>query len=240
MLKIALCDDDKEILEYMKKRIMAALPDCEVEAFCSGEALLAAEQKFGAYFLDVQMQAPDGIQTARILKQRDDDTIIVFITGAREYLLDAFDVAALHYLLKPVSDDKLAEALNRVVKENARQSRLSGKETKQIFIKTRNKSVTLAVKDILYVENEMRKLIVHTAADTITFYGTMSELEKELGSGFYRCHRGYLANLAYVAQYSSDSITMTNGDCIYLSKGRYSDFVKQYMRYLRSGGAFHV
>ena len=64
----------------------------------------------------------------------------------------------------------------------------------------------------------------------------MGKLEEQLENTFYRCHRGYLVNMAYVAEYTSDSIGLSNGETIFLAKEKYSEFVKTYMRYLRDGG----
>ena len=86
------------------------------------------------------------------------------------------------------------------------------------------------VADIIYFENEMRKIAVHTVRGEISFYGVMADMEREVGEGFCRCHRGYLVNLSYVAEYDTENIMLTNGEKIYLSKDRYHDFVKQYMR----------
>ena len=68
-------------------------------------------------------------------------------------------------------------------------------------------------------------------------YAVMKELQKELGNSFYRCHRGYLVNMAHIAEYSSDTIEMDNGEKVYLAKEKYPEFVREYMRYLRNGGA---
>ena len=74
----------------------------------------------------------------------------------------------------------------------------------------------------------------------IEFYAVMNELESELGSSFYRCHRGYLVNMAHIAEYSNDMIDMSNGERVYLAKEKYPEFVKEYMRYLRNGGTTDV
>ena len=71
-------------------------------------------------------------------------------------------------------------------------------------------------------------------------YAAISELEKQLMENFYRCHRGYLVNMAFVVEYSNDSITLNNGETIILAKEKYGDFVKTYMRYLKNGGGIFV
>ena len=86
----------------------------------------------------------------------------------------------------------------------------------------------------------MRKVEIHTCQEVYEIYGTMNGLEKELGEGFYRCHRGYLVNLAHVSEYTSDNIRLSDGTRVYLSREKYNEFVKIYMNYLQAGGASYV
>lgn len=237
MLKIAVCDDEKIVARQVRDSIKSHLPDCEIDEYLSGEDLLSAKKDFDIFFLDIQMEQQNGIEVARLIRKYKENAVIVFITGAKEFVFEAFDVAALHYLLKPVDEKKLEEVLNRAIREVQKKP---DKEKKQLFIRTREKNITLNVDDILYLENEMRKIIVYTKRETITFYGVMSEIEKIVGTGFYRCHRGYLVNMAYVSEYDKDNIILNNGKKVYLSKERYQDFVKQYMRFLRNEGVDHV
>lgn len=237
MLKIAVCDDEPTFVQEIGSRIKEYLPDCMIRGFLFSEDLLSQSDAFDIYILDIQMEKMNGIETAKKLRELDEESIIIFITGAKEYVFDAFDVAALHYLVKPVDDNKLQEVLERARKEiEKRQNR----KDRQIFVKTRNKNITLKAADILYFENEMRKIIAHTIRGEVSFYGVMADMEREAGAGFCRCHRGYLVNLSYVAEYDMETIMLSNGENIYMSKDRYHDFVKQYMRYLRSGGVSHV
>ena len=229
MLKIAVCDDEPAFVEQISDRIKKYIPDGTIQCFLSSEDLLSQGELFDIYFLDIQMEKMNGIETAETLRELDEESIIVFITGAKEYVFQAFDVAALHYLVKPVDDAKLQEVLERAKKEIEKKQ---NRKDRQIFIKTRNKNITLNVADILYFENEMRKIIAHTVRGEISFYSVRA--------GFFRCHRGYLVNLSYVAEYDMENILLSNGEKIYLSKDRYHDFVKQYMRYLRNGGVSHV
>lgn len=68
----------------------------------------------------------------------------------------------------------------------------------------------------------------------------MEELEGQLGEGFYRCHRAYIVNMAHIAEYGNDSISLTNGDTVYLAKKKYGEFVKTYMWHLQNGGVSRV
>ena len=100
----------------------------------------------------------------------------------------------------------------------------------------------LPICDILYIESRVKKVAIYTikAGEAIAFYASMDELEQQLGTSFFRCHRGYLVNMAYIAEYNNNSITLNNGSIVYLAKKKYSAFVKAYLWYLQSGGVFSV
>ena len=231
-LNIAICDDEEIIREQIKELIEKEIPGICVGLYETGDALLAAGKQFDIVFLDIQMEGTDGIETAKRLRQREEDTILIFITGIREYVFQAFDVAAFHYLLKPIEADKFREVFWRAGRELEKRK---SKRRETVFIKTRNRSFSLEKDSILYIESRGKKVEIHTTGETIEVYASMNEMEGQLGDGFFRCHRGYLVNMAYVAEYDSESITLNNGEYVYLAKEKYGEFVKAYMRYLRNG-----
>jgi len=233
-LNIAICDDEKIIREQIKAFIEKREQNCILKTFASAQKLLESRLHFDIIFLDIQMDGINGIEAARILRQRREETILIFITGLKEYVFDAFDVAAFHYLLKPVEEQKFEEVFQRALAE------LDKKENQiqeQFFIKTRARSFTINKNDILFIENRARKVEIHTKKEIIEIYAVMNKLEKQLGQNFYRCHRGYLVNMAYIAEYTADSIRLNTGETVYLAKGKYSEFVKIYMHYLKRKGA---
>ena len=181
------------------------------------------------------MEGMNGIEAARNLRERQEDTVLIFITGIKDYVFDALDLYAFQYLLKPIDEDKFAEVLERAVREAKKK-----KEKKCLFIKARN--LTLDQSDILYIESRAKKLAIHTAgADkAIEIYAAMDELEGQLGEEFYRCHRAYIVNMAHITEYDNESITLTNGDRVYLTKKKYGEFVKAYMWFLQNGGVSSV
>ena len=231
-LNIAICDDEEIIREQIKELTEKEKSGLCMELYETGDALLAFGKQFDIVFLDIQMEGTDGIETAKRLRQRDEDTILIFITGIREYVFQAFDVAAFHYLLKPIEEEKFREVFRRAGRELEKRK---SKRRETVFIKTRNRSFSLEKDSILYIESRGKKVEIHTTGETIEAYASMNEMEGQLGGGFFRCHRGYLVNMAYVAEYDSGSITLNNGEYVYLAKEKYGEFVKAYMRYLRNG-----
>ncbi len=228
-MKIAICDDEIEIGEQIKDLIRSQKTDCRIELYSSGEELLASEVVFDIIFLDIQMEGMDGLSTARQLRRKT-DALLIFITGIREAVFDAFDVSAFHYLLKPVDQEKFGEVFRR-----AAEVYRAGRQ-EPLVIRTGGRSLTLERKDILYLESRGRKAEIHRKADPaeiIEIYANMDVLEEQLGEDFYRCHRGYLVNLAYIRDYDRESIGLRNGEIICLSRRKYDEFVKAYMHYLR-------
>lgn len=119
MLAIAVCDDDvreccavsgkiKEILAEMKQ-------PCLVRHFFGGQELLQDAAQFDIIFLDIMMRPPDGMKTAQILREKEIDTMLVFVSSSRSYVFDAYDVEAFHYLLKPLDENKLKSVLQKAI-----------------------------------------------------------------------------------------------------------------------------
>ncbi len=235
MLDIAVVDDEKGIRDHLCELIRKQKQPGRVESYATGEELLASGKRFDIVFLDIRLEGINGIETARKLREKQDDMVLIFITGLREYVFDALDLYAFQYLLKPVDEKKFAEVLGRAEREVGRK-----REKQRIFLKTRN--LTLDQADILYIESRGKKVEIHTVRETedIQIYAAMEELEGQLGEGFYRCHRSYIVNMVYIAEYNSDSIFLTNGNKVYLAKKKYGEFVKAYMWYLQNGGVSRV
>ena len=240
-MRIAVCDDDRAIREELFRLIQKQVSEADIMEYQSGEELINARGNFDIYFLDIEMGEVSGMDIARRIREQEDNgrqrSIIIFVTGYREYMEAAFDVNAFHYLIKPIDAEKFSEVFSRAWKEAS----VSCEQTKKyIMVKSSGTQQKLLLKDIYYIESGNKKVIFHTTNGTLEVYGKMEELENGLGKTFYRCHRCYLVNMEKISAYSGDHIQVTNGDKLLLARKKYSDFIKTYMRYVKNGGIVNV
>ena len=222
-IKIAICDNESIICTDLSKMIYNAKSNVIIKIFNSSEQLLSSNEDFAIYFLDIK--GVNGLFIANTLRKRQQHkSIIIFITGYREYMEAAFDINAYHYLIKPIEPAKFNDIFNRAYNEVVQR---------RILIKTGDLQYSISIDDILFIESSNKKVIMHTVNNIYEVYGTMDYFENELNDKFYRCHRCYLVNLDKITAYNSDNIKLINGDNIILSRKRYNEFVKSYLRYIK-------
>ncbi|MFG6337024.1 MAG: LytTR family DNA-binding domain-containing protein [Lachnospiraceae bacterium] len=174
-MNIAVVDDEEVIREQINGFIKKRNPDFNTSDFATGEELLAAGTEFDIIFLDIQMEDMGGIEAAKTIRQSNADRVIIFITGIKEHVFEAFDVSAFHYLLKPIAEQKFMEVLDRAIEEAGKRK---GQKERQIFIRTKNQGYTLKRNSILYIENRGKKVEIHTTdmEDIVETYAGMEEL----------------------------------------------------------------
>ena len=156
MPKIAICDDEQPIREYLKSLTEKSIPDSQVRLFGSGEALLRDQTSFDVILLDVSLRGEDGNQTlngmerARKIRETS-NAMIIFVTAFKEYVFEGYDGGAFHYLLMPVDELKFAEVMQRAMWQLERE-----KEEMSLLIKADGSYMEVLAKNILYAENEAR------------------------------------------------------------------------------------
>ena len=183
---------------------------------------------------DIQMPGMDGMETARILRQKNERMVLIFVTAVEEYVFQAFDVAAFHYLVKPFSDEKFEEVVKRAVRSIEKYSENQSDE-KYMMVQSGGSHMKVFLKDIVYAEVYNRKVIIHTRDTNIEYYGKLQELSEIAGADFFRTHRAYLVHFKYVQKYDANCVTMENGTAL-IAKQNYPEFVKQYLKYNQRKG----
>ena len=218
----------------LEEKIKKLLPDAVIEKYLSGDELIASGSKPDILFLDIQMPGMDGMETAKMLRHDNEDMILIFVTAAEEYVFQAFDVGAFHYLVKPFSDEKLKEVVTKAVHNIKRSFKLE-KDEKYIMVQTAGSHIKIFLRDIVYAEVYNRKVIIHTRSTDIEYYGKLQELSDMAGTDFFRTHRAYLVHFKYVEKYDATCVTMKNGTAL-IAKQNYPEFVKQYLKYNQRKG----
>lgn len=235
-MQIAICDDEKNVCELLKNKITRQYPDADVSFFSSGEELLLSEQHIDILFLDIQMTGKNGMETARELRKKNKKAIIIFVTAIEEYVFQAFDVGAFHYIVKPINDVKFTEVLHRAVDEWKSQIKdVSASEERYVMINSGGVHSKVRIEDIVYAEVFNRKVVIHKLNEKIEYYGKISDLEELAGDSFFRPHRAYLINFKYVEKYDATTIYLEKGTAL-MAKKNYPEFVKKYMKYNQRRG----
>jgi len=170
-MRIAVCDDEKKIREMVAGRVRKLYPGAEVLSYGSGEALLSADPP-DILLLDIQMPGMGGMETARELRRRErtartpyGKTILIFLTALEEYVFDAFDVGAFHYLVKPFREEKLASVLENAAAQYREQQRgfcrTAEGAGRPLMVLSGGVHVKVLLEDIVYAEVFNRKVILH-------------------------------------------------------------------------------
>ena len=236
MVKIAICDDEKNIRTYLSALVRRQGTECEITEYATAEDYFASGEAYDILFVDIELECPgqdmDGMKMVRQIRGMENtkQPIIIFVTGHEKYVYDAFDVGAFQYLLKPVDEQKFAEVFKRAAEQAASDAE---QNKRALMIQYGSKGKTILLRDIYYMESQNHKIAVHMKGGVLEYYAKMSDLEEELRGQFCRINKGYLINLSYVDEYSKTEITLTNGDKLQISKYKYEDFVKAYLRFMQ-------
>ena len=238
MIRIAICDDEAPTRAYLTSLIRAQDCPCEVVEYASAGDCLADHRGIDLLFLDIELNAtgPDGMALARQIREGNPavQPVIIFVTGYERYVFDAFDVGAFQYLLKPVDEEKFAQVFARAV-EQIEAGRVQPQLSHALTLQSAGTSRTVPLDSIYYIESSNHKVVLRLKDGEFSCYAKIRDLEAELGDQFCRVHKGYLVNLAYVEGYSKTELMLTNGEKLLISKYKYPDFVKAYLRFVKRG-----
>lgn len=218
--KIAICDDSDTDRQYVLNMVdrWAASADHVVhtDTFASAENFLfhyAEESDYDILLLDIEMGAMDGVTMAKQLRKNNDTVQIVFITGYSDYISEGYEVAALHYLMKPVKEEKLCSVLDRAAEKLA-------KNEKVLHFEVSGEMVRVLIYQIRYADVFGNYVTIHAMLD-VTVKMTLGELEKQLDERFYRVGRSTIINLTQISRVTKTEIKLSDGTAIALPRGAY-------------------
>ena len=238
-MKLAICDDEKIIRDLVAECAHEISNDLEIEFYENTNGIIEPSFCADTLILDIQMEGIDGMEAARILRRNGSKAIIIFLTALEEYVFNAFDVGAFQYIVKPFEKKKLKEIIADAIVQAENKKRIEqllrdskNKISEKSFIIKNGKNTTkVNLSEILYAEVFNRKVIIHMKDGvTIEYYGKLKELEKVVGKDFFRVHRAYVINLAYVKNYDAKNVNVA-GEELPVARGKYPELVKAYLSY---------
>ena len=235
MLKIAICDDEKEFrdaAECMLKQYMEekAIP-FEVETFGISSELVDMTERgilYDIYLLDIYMPGVTGMSVATELRSRGVKSPIIFLTSSTDHALEAFGVDATHYLLKPYSKENFYVGMDKAMQS------ITSHKNDSVILKVDNDYRSILVSKLiyceaedkyqrLYLENGEKLLIRISGAD---LYKQLSQFDS-----FYHCGRAHIINLDYISRVTVEGVIFTNGRALKLPHTVLAGLKKAFFNY---------
>ena len=201
MYRIAVVEDEQqyrdEVCQYIEQYATEHQLKFDVTTYTDGQEIVDDVQKhYDIIFFDIEMTQLNGMDAAKVIRERDVNVVMVFITNMAQYAIEGYEVGALDFVLKPIDyygfSFRLARALGRVQKK---QGNL------EFAINTPGGIKKLNSNDIYYIEIENRFLVYHTAEGDFSQRGTLQSAEEMFQNyHFVKCNHWYLVNLKYVTE----------------------------------------
>ena len=222
MITCAMCDDELPFAEQLSSLVMAYAKkkrvELQAETFASAEELLEEIENgagFEILFLDIEMRKMDGIELGKKLRERSYQTLIIYVSGYDQYMRQLFEAEPFRFLSKPLKQEELENVLDKAFERISRFHR-------ELFtIRFGKNVVNLLCRDIVYLESNKRKVIVHTVRGEYEYYHKLDEAEEELlaiSADFVRIHKAYLVNIEHVEAFQYEKLALRDGTILSISE----------------------
>lgn len=217
MFTIAVLDDKLEEALQTKKLLVPYLEKRNIEyeridVFQEGKALLESEKHYDMLFLDIEVGEENGIEIARILREKNPEMIIIVVTSYIKYSIEGYKIQAARYLLKPIAPSLLYSELDEVLKELLDKPAIVLQENR---VKRR-----LRIQDIYYFESYGRKVQFHTRAEAFISKESVSYWAERLSDDFIECYKGIYVHIRYIASLDADTLQLDNKQILPLARRR--------------------
>ncbi len=233
-MRIAVIEDEKVhrdlMLFYLEKWREEQGGKEEIDSFETAESFWFAyedDRSFDILFVDIQMPGMNGMELAKKIREKDRDVVIVFTTGITDYLEEGYEVEALHYLVKPLNEEKV-----RLCLEKARNRRQT---VNYLTLHTEEETMKVSEETVNYAEARGHGCVLGMAGGgELVVRESLSELEGILGDrGFIKCHRSYLCRIGNIHHIGKEEIVFDDGQGIPVSRRLYNEVNKRFIEYFR-------
>lgn len=238
MLKIAICDDNRDYRQEMEANVKAWADEqkleTEVAVFEHGDALLSAcqVQQPDIILLDIMMPLLSGMDTAREIRKVNKVVKIVFFTSAPEFAIESYDVKASGYLLKPLQVDRFRNVMNDCIADIQI-------EPDYLITRTSHGYQKVLLHHIDCIEAQNKRVLIHLdnhavleVLETFSHFAETLPAEK----GFFKCHRSYMVHMPNIDQFTTTEIITKSGIIIPIARGSAKDFKDAYFQHMFEKG----
>jgi len=234
-MRIAICDDEGTLAALVERLIERWGEErgrpCLVRTFESGEALLfetAGSYPFDLMLLDIELGDGrlGGLDLARTVRETDSRVALAFLTNHPGYVFEGYEVAALRYLLKPVTEENLFPLLDLVLARTGRASRY-------LVLEVDGEQRRVEEDGILSLEARGHTVLVETAGGPLTVRSSLAALARDLGEDFIPTHRSFLVNLRHVERVGRSECFLEGGRTVPVSRGNWEKLNRAFIAYYR-------
>ncbi|MDX5624745.1 LytTR family DNA-binding domain-containing protein [Clostridioides difficile] len=232
MIKIAVCEDEKEtqllIEDYLENILKDISIEYEIQKYISGEELLESNLKdIDILLLDIKMEKLNGMDTARKIREVDNEMEIIFVTSLIDYVQEGYEVRAYRYLLKPIELEELKKHVLTCIKD------IEINKESHITIKNKSNTYKIYLNEIKYIEVQKKNMLRHTKNKTFDAICILEKIEKDLNiEELVRCHKSYIINLNYVENIKSNTAILDSQEEIPISSYRYKDIKERLLKFI--------
>lgn len=230
MIKIGICEDEKEMQDLIESHLQNLLKNREykIEKYISGEELLQANfEDIDILLLDIQMGKLSGMDTARRIREVNSKMEIIFITSLIDYVQEGYEVRAYRYLLKPIEVEELKKHVLNCINE------IEKNKNHYILIKNKSNTYKIYSNEITYIEVQKKDMLIHTINKDFDVRYSLEKVEKDLNlDKFVRCHKSFLVNLTYVENIKSNIAILESGEEVPISRYRYKEVKEKFLRFI--------
>lgn len=228
-MNICICDDDLATHQIIKEYLQESLSsDINVFDCFSAEDLLKSAENYDILFLDIKMGEVNGLEAAEIIRKNNKEIIMIFISSYPNYVFRAFNVEALHFIVKPINEKEFKNVLDRALyKYKTAHSSITLRWQKERYV--------IKISSIKYIEGYNRHETVHTQDGTYEALGKISDLYKELAPhGFIRTHQGFIVNMDYIKRFDTNDVVLFDDTKVMLSVRKKAEALEIFDKYLRN------
>lgn len=229
-LQAAVCEDDPGEQETILSLIAASGIPTQCSTFSSGEDFLAQFQpgKYDLILMDIYMGGISGVEAVTQVRKLDENVPIAFATTSPDHTLESYRLGVLKYIEKPVREKAVRELLELALLKRDSRPRL--------FLKIDGEELGVPFERILYVEQQAHGLLLHlTGGESLHANERLDALEAQFSThDFFRCHKSYLVNLAYVQNFDRELMVFTiqGGENVYIRRESLTEARKAYESFL--------